>query len=466
MRSTVIWSFLSLVTLASGGLISGCDSDAKVARSAEGESCDRTADCNDGLKCIQNACYKTSSGGGNEGGEGNGTGGTTVGPPAPVLGGPGESCSRRADCEDGLGCFNQRCVEDPTGEGGGGPVGGPELGGRGETCGLSSDCEDGLTCLPQTGTGPYVLQGIGSNSVGVCTQVDSGLQPSGNTCGHECAEAEDCCELPVAYHQPYDAVVYPYGTGANSCAQLDDLLTGVNCGSAALTPAVLAQCFAQEAFCECGADTWACTDGACVYEEDCTTTGVGDLPSQPGGCPSLSRTGRALYTACNADTGKCAAGAVEGCTNDASCVGEVVADSGGLDTCVANECTCYKDTSQCYRMCDVDLDCAVGRVCDTETSVCVTAPACTGNADCAVRYGDFRYECIDDMCVVPCSSDLDCNPNGLTNGYLAQVCGDDNQCHPLGCTSNEQCPAVGGVKTFCDAPPEAAAAGPASAITD
>ena len=50
MRNTVIWSFLSLVALAAGGLVTGCDSDAKIAKSSPGESCTNTSDCEDDLK--------------------------------------------------------------------------------------------------------------------------------------------------------------------------------------------------------------------------------------------------------------------------------------------------------------------------------------------------------------------------------------------------------------------------------
>lgn len=462
MRSTVIWSFFGLVTLATGGLLSGCDGDAKITKSAEGESCDTTADCNEGLKCLQGGCYKSFTGGGNEGGEGNGTGGSISGPPAPVLSGDGESCTRRADCEDGLSCFNQRCVES-IGMGGGGPGPGVQLGGPGETCGLSSDCEDGLACLPQSE--PILDASVlaRSNGIGVCTQVNSGLTPTGNTCGHECVEAQDCCELPIEYHQANETVAF--GTGANSCAQLADLLTGVNCGAASLTAVNAARCFAQATFCECGENTWSCADGMCVYEESCTI-GETDLPAQPGGCPERSRTGRILTATCNADTETCTPVAAEGCTNDASCEGELVADSGQTDTCVADECTCYKATSQCYRACNANLDCAFGYMCDDDTHVCVLAPTCTEDAECIVRYGDFRYQCVEGACAVPCDNDLDCNPNGLINGALTAVCS-DNQCQPLGCTTNEECPAAGGVKTFCAPPPEVAVGQTvASAITD
>ena len=60
MRSSVIWSFLSLVALSTGSLVAGCDSDAKIAKSGLGESCDSSADCDDGLNCLQGACYKST----------------------------------------------------------------------------------------------------------------------------------------------------------------------------------------------------------------------------------------------------------------------------------------------------------------------------------------------------------------------------------------------------------------------
>lgn len=441
MRSSVIWSFLSLVALATGGLVTGCDSDASIAKSGVGQSCDSASDCDDGLVCLQNACYKSGSdiGGGEGGGEDPG-----VGPTPPVLGGPGESCTKRADCEDGLGCFAERCVEEPTGGSGAGP-GGPTLGGIGETCGLTSDCSEGLSCVPQTdGQGP-ILKAIGSNSVGVCSPVNSGIEPTGKDCHAECAEAADCCELPVAYHQPYDAITYTYGTGANSCAQLEVLLDGVNCGAAVLTAINAARCFAQAAFCNCEEDTWACTDGACTYEGACEASGA-----TPGGCPALSRTGRVLTQACNTDDHCAPEEAPAGCTTDASCTDKYVADSALTDICTAGECTCYKATGGCYRKCNADLDCRQGLVCDT-TKVCVPGPECESDAQCAVVNGDFRFKCNTETskCEMPCANDIDCNPFGITNGYLTAVCNADNRCEQIGCTVNDDCPSVGGVKTFC-----------------
>ena len=87
MRSTVIWSFLSVVALAVGGLLSGCDSDATIAKSGVGESCDSTADCNDDLKCLQGACYKSCrTGERRRAAKATAPAARSSGPPAPVLG--------------------------------------------------------------------------------------------------------------------------------------------------------------------------------------------------------------------------------------------------------------------------------------------------------------------------------------------------------------------------------------------
>jgi hypothetical protein len=188
-----------------------------------------------------------------------------------VLGGENESCTRRADCAPGFSCFNQRCTMGDSGDGGDGNTPTPTLGARGETCLVSSDCEAGLVCRP-------------SAAVGVCTDADSGVAPTGNVCGAECRTPEDCCELPIELHQTL---------GTKSCTELDDLLDGVDCGA---TMMVLEQqqCFARDAYCECEADAWACNQGACLYVASCSADGL-----EPGGCPPLTRTGRMLVSTCD-----------------------------------------------------------------------------------------------------------------------------------------------------------------------
>jgi hypothetical protein len=443
MRNTVVWSFLSLVALATSGLITGCDSDAKIAKSGVGESCDNTSDCNDGLKCIEGACYKSSTGsGGSENMGGEGTGATAAtGPTPPVLGGEGESCTKRADCKEGLGCFNERCTTEAGGDGGAGPSG-PTLGGPGETCGLTSDCGEGLACLPQTDA-PIVAKAIGSNSVGVCTPIDSGLVPSGKTCGHECVEAADCCELPLAQQ---------VATGAASCTELALLVADVaNCATAIGANGVL--CLAHSVYCDdqCGKNTWACEAGKCSYTAKCTK------PNQViGGCPAYSRGGTALLTTCN-KAGKCAPEAVDvvGCAKDSDCdAGDVIVADYPADTCVEGECACNTETGGCYRKCSEDLDCPLNYNCDTDTSFCVPEESCTTDVYCVTAYGDIRAKCNEGVCSVPCEHDIDCNEGGLTNGNFSRVCGPEKTCVDLGCSSDNECPSIGdGVRGFCAEPP-------------
>jgi hypothetical protein len=467
MKNRVIWSVLGVVALGSGGLIAGCDSDAKLARSALGESCDNTASCEDGLRCIDGTCAQKGSSSSSGGSSGTGTGaggepatGATAGtaPIAkpPVLGGPGESCTKRADCEDGLGCFSQRCQEDSSGQGGGGGSG-STLGGVGETCGLTSDCEAGLRCLPQGGS--VSLKSIGSNSVGVCTQLDSGLAPTGKVCGAECVEAADCCELPIAQQT---------ATGAASCTDLAELVGNVtNCATAKGQAGI--QCLAFQVYCDdnCGAKTWSCTNGACIYEAKCTVEG-----EIIGGCPTLTRGGTPIPGCDTGGTKKCTGkyASATGCKNDDDCTATEVYDH-PTDTCVEGECTCQQSTGRCYRKCSEPLDCQVGYTCN-DASLCVPVPLCTEDLQCIREMGNINAKCSDTGCVIPCEHDVDCpaNEGGLTNGVFSQVCGPDKVCVSLGCQSDDECGQFGesGVRSFCAEPvlPPTVEGVVASAITD
>jgi len=455
MRITVIWSFLSLMALGTGGLLTGCDSDAKIAKSAAGESCTKTSDCNDNLKCIDGTCYKsgTSAGGSANNGEG-GEGPVVVGPKPPVLGGEGESCSKRADCEDGLACLSQRCQKDVAMGTGGEGTGGPALGGVGETCGLTSDCAEGLACLPSNGL-PIIdlaqAKAIGSNSVGVCTPVDSGITPTGNTC-FECAEAADCCELPV---------IEQANIGAKSCTELATLVADVaDCATAIGAAGRL--CLDYSVYCtgECAKNTWACEAGQCQYTAKCTKAGV-----VVGGCPAFTRTGNAVPI-CDTKAGKCVP--LAGCKKDTECVSTAAAPvpvyDDPSDLCAEGECTCHVDSGHCFRKCSEDLDCASGYTCDADTSVCVQGASCSSDAQCAVRTGDIRTKCVAGACTMTCEHDIDCNGN--LHGGFNQVCGPDKTCVPIGCSDDSEC-ALGNVRRFCAPAIEGEApAGIASAITD
>jgi hypothetical protein len=435
--------------------MAGCDGDAKIAKSAAGESCDNTSDCNDGLKCYDGVCAKSSSGSGNSAGAPNGAAGApdVVPETPPNLGKVGESCSKRADCEDGLACLSQRCSEDAATGAGGGGSGGPALGGLGETCGLTSDCADGLFCLPYNGN--VQVLAVGSNSVGVCSPVNSGLEPTGKACGAECVTAADCCELPYELHA---------ALAANSCTELANLLDGVNCATA--TVGLAAQrCFAQAAYCDCGKNTWACNDGACSYTAACSKATF----NTPEGCPTYTRSGRALATPCDT-TGskKCEPPVADTiCKTDANCDGEYVADR-APEVCGAGECTCYKETGTCYRKCTEDLDCPANYTCNTKTTVCEAEAGCTSDAECVVKSNDIRAKCFDGTCDVGCENDRDCNYGALTNYTSTKVCNAEKRCEAIGCSSDAECGATTyGLRIFCaDKPAAVTATGISSAITD
>ncbi|HTQ07120.1 MAG TPA: hypothetical protein VMI54_24855 [Polyangiaceae bacterium] len=459
MRSASWFSIFGMALGLSAAIVAcnGDDDDKSTSGtpSGRGESCARTADCASGLVCVDDVCQsKAGSGaGGNAGNEGVGgsTGGTkatagsggtgtaaaagkagsagsaTAAPP--VLGGEGESCTRAADCESGLHCFNQRCMStETTGSGGEGGMGSNpppsvRLGEQGETCTLSSDCVDGLACLP-TQIGAGATAGV----IGVCSVTSSGIQPTGMDCHAECKVPSDCCELPPSVLAQFDV---------KSCADLAAALSGVDCKDPG---ASAAECFAQAVYCQCTSDMWDCTDaGTCVYTATCTDSGL-----TTGGCPLKSRSDLALVSTCNSD-GACAAPAgTAACTKDSQCEGKVVADS-SPDTCTAGECTCYKAQGECYRMCASNLDCATDKTCDNKTHVCVVPTECSTNLECQTKHRNVDSICVGGSCEDKCMTDLDCN--SLT-GSLTRVCGSDNTCQAIGCSSDSDCTGTA-VHMFC-----------------
>ncbi len=435
MRGSAFIAFFGIATAISTSLIGCGDEDeteeaakpAKVTKSAENESCVRTDDCESGLKCVNNVCVQS-------GGSTGGSGGS--GPTTSPLGDVGETCSRSADCKPELGCFNGRCAAEPSGEGGAPSV---TLGKRGETCVVSSDCEAGLVCRP----------GGMQTSIGVCTETETDIEPTGNVCGAECKVAADCCEIPIELQT---------GLGTRSCTELDDLLVGVDCDTTVVA-VELQRCFAQTAYCECDTDTWACNEGACLYTATCSADG-----QVPGGCATMSRSGRTLFATCDVDdTELCQPPAGDPlCTTDDDCEAVTVTDD-AMDTCVADECTCFQ--AGCYRRCTENLDCRAGRECDMGAHVCVPVAACVTDQTCQTRLGDVRAKCINRACTIECEVDLDCN--GLTNGAFQQVC-HEGMCQSLGCSNDDECPGTMlGARLFCTEPAAAAGVtGAESAITD
>src|SRR5688500_14272166 len=77
-------------------LLAACDEDEVLG--GAGESCTRRADCAEGLACIGEVCAAPSGDAGTE-------------PPA----GEGGECRARSDCRAGLVCTENRCEQAPLG---------------------------------------------------------------------------------------------------------------------------------------------------------------------------------------------------------------------------------------------------------------------------------------------------------------------------------------------------------------
>lgn len=425
MRSSLVMSLIGAASMAVA-LLAGCgDDDAKLRTSSAGQSCVRTSDCADGLSCVANVCYKAAPPTGGEAGD--------TSTPLPTKGGEGESCNSRLDCADGLGCFNNRCTRSAdSGDAGAGNVG-ATLGARGETCRVNGDCGSNLICVNVGGTG-------------VCDLKSFGLADTGKTCSGECLADSDCCQLPVALHT---ATIV-------SCKDIADAITvgAIDC-TAPATPTAKTLCFEQATYCDGCKDVWACDEGShsCVYQPKCVVAAGYDAPD---GCPSNTRLRSTLGLSCNPTTLDCTgATAAATCNTDAKCVGKLVVDGGLNDTCTEGECICYE--AQCYRPCARDIDCGTGKVCDSGkdgTNLCVAAPTCTNDTQCAVASSNAGAKCNEGTCKLPCKIDRDCSPSGVNGSFFnSNVCGADGFCGTISGTCDEttQCPSatLGGLKPFC-----------------
>jgi hypothetical protein len=460
-------------------LLAACGSSDNHKRGGAGESCTSHNDCDDNLVCASGVCSAslapvTPVDGGT---------GTPTTPP-PVLSAIGESCTKTADCVTSARCYNGTClvappapqvdaavtvvfVPVPVDAGQGGPVN-PVLGGRGETCSKSADCQQGLICLPISE----------STGLGVCDIKTYGFTTGTNTCYAECKTKEDCCELPLG-------LTTTAGTPVNSCSDLLKAMkpnTGADCGD---VPAVTHECFLYKTYCNCAvANYWQCTDQKrCVYSNTCDPTVTGEAMK---GCPTKSRAGFPQAT-CNATTKQCAAAAATGgCKNDDECTGMAVADGAG-EICAASaagpECVCVVASGTCYRRCNAELDCAPGYACDATQKLCKPAGECTTDSFCATKLKNAGAKCLaivaggaNKACRLPCNTDQDCSPSGLSgSSFTGLICGADHFCGSMGCTSDNECSiavagtgttSLGSVKMFCAAPVAATVVQWASAITD
>jgi hypothetical protein len=333
----------------------------------------------------------------------------------------------------------------------------------------TEQCSAGLECLP--------LEVLGAGSVitplaiGTCqpsnyAALDGSV--SGMTCTGECKSASDCCLLPpnvsvngTTYHSCLDILTQVIGGSTSICSGLangDSSPVGIGC-------------FYYQAYCNgCGTNgsNWQCTNSKCVYAASCQSSDV-----VVGGCAPLTRTGRTLPTTCSSNN-KCTDAVAPACAQNSDCAGQsyipyttntpfsdntiCTADAG-----TATDCVCH--SGSCYLACNQDLDCANGYSCDTSTHLCKSLGRCTTDAQCVQIDYNPLAKCVSNACVVPCSSDQDCNSAG-TAGFTGQACV-NGTCQTLGCTSDTDCNILGrsDVRMFC-VTPAATTVGEVSAITN
>jgi hypothetical protein len=328
MRS-LLW-VLVLIAACAGG--AGCTTEEELPRGGSGESCTRRADCAEGLLCLFGICA---------------TGGDS-GVDLPV--GEGGACQARSDCREGLVCTANVCEPAMSGV-----PSGNRYGGRGESCEAKNDCAEPLACVGN-----------------VCRDVMLSLSHTGKDCLRiECEAAEDCCTdfVPNANCDAY----------RDNC-EVDPIF-----------------CNTYRALCECNE---TCVDALCV-----------------GAAPGCSMDAECT----SAQTPFCADGTCKQCREDSQCAG------------AGTQCV----EGVCMAACSQDEQCPLLHAC--EDSACVMV-GCASDRECVFANHDALAICVDTECKVPCDGDDDC----VSEDNQFQVC-EEGQCVFVGCETDAECRALLGL---------------------
>lgn len=229
---------------------------------------------------------------------------------------------------------------------------------KGEACQYANECADGLSCLPRP-----------NSAGGICVTGEFKVEKTAKECALiQCDAPADCCPPPPS-----------------NCAQLDQ-----ECKAGGTSAQYYCQQYQQE--CVCDVNAYKCDNGACRYEQTCTTNEQ---------CTS----------------GSCVGGRCAECTTNANCYAGA--------TCVNN---------QCVSGCSLDSDCPSFNRCQNGTCVPGT---CQSDRECVAATGNVEAKCNGDeqRCVVPCQSDLEC---GSSQDYKFYSC-INNECVYTGCDSDKEC---------------------------
>lgn len=303
-------------------------------RGAEGESCASRSDCEDGLACLDNRCVDPMD-------ERPVVDGGTPVPVADTRGAAGESCTRRADCRSGNACVDNVCVaEDSL------PVGMlPSVrGDRGESCEARNDCKDDLACINER-----------------CIESDFSFDVQPKECFRvQCELDEDCCES---------------FTAPINCPTLQTACDGGDAPS----------CLLYDTQCVC---PYACQEQACAVVNTCIVDGD-----------------------CFSPTLRCFDGLCAQCMVSTDC-----ADT--EQQCVAGVCR-----AGCVR----NEQCPLFHAC--QEGECVDV-GCQSARECYFATQNPLTECQDGSCVTPCGNDAECGE--------FQVC-NQGSCTFIGCETNDEC---------------------------
>lgn len=324
--------------------LAACKDDEPALGSA-GESCTRRADCADGLSCIGEVCVAATPGD------------AGVAPPA----GEGGACNSRSDCRSGLVCTENRCEQAPLGVD-------PDnrYGGRGESCQAKNDCEGELACVGNT-----------------CREVTLSLSHTDKACNRvECAETADCC--------------------AGFVPNVNCEMYRENCETDPIF------CNTYRSLCECNQD---CVDEVCIAAAQ--------------GCETSAECG-------STQTPFCVNARCSQCGEDLDCPG------------AGTQCV----EGVCMAACSIDENCPLLHSC--QDSVCVDT-GCTSDRECVFLTTNSLARCVDGDCGVPCDDDADCADE--TNRF--QVC-ESERCVFVGCENDAECRALfnlqsmpGDIKAVC-----------------
>lgn len=302
-----------------------------------GESCTSRADCQAGLSCVRNVCSNSDAG--------------------VVLGGEGETCRARSDCQEGLSCFDSVCRRSPdasASEAGGPPLPTGPGGRQGESCVSSADCATPLVCVS-----------------GKCALGDFGIVPTQKECVIvQCGVAADCCPTPNALCEQWkQECEQDPDAGASSCLLYDSPVNN----------------------CVCDVATWKCEKHQCTARVPCTT----ELDCS-----------------------------VSYVCHQGECVNCVTADD-----CLTNQ-SCVDH--RCTTRCTTNSQCPALHSCVNETCV---ETGCTDDRECVALERDALAICREGKCHKPCQRDVECS---APSPYQFRACV-DGFCKDVGCQTDEEC---------------------------